>query len=41
MAWVDVGKATGAGTGAAFAFVAERNRKIVEETARRAGVAAT
>jgi hypothetical protein len=41
VAWVDVGKATGAGTGAAFAFVAERNRKIVEETARRAGVAAT
>jgi hypothetical protein len=41
VAWVDVGKATGAGTGAAFAFVAERNMKIVEETARRAGVAAT
>jgi hypothetical protein len=38
---VDVGKGNGAETGAAYAFVAERNRKIVEETARVAGVAAT
>ena len=41
VAWVDVGKGNGAETGAAYAFVAERNRKIVEETARVAGVAAT
>ena len=42
VAWVDVGKGGGdSGAGAAYAFVAERNRKIVEETARIAGVAAT
>ena len=41
VAWVDVGKGTAAETGAAFAFIAERNRKIVEETARCAAVAAT
>ena len=44
VAWVDVGKEKGggdSGAGAAYAFVAERNRKIVEETARIAGVAAT
>ena len=38
VAWVDVGKEGGdSGAGAAYAFVAERNRKIVEETARIAG----
>ena len=38
VAWVDVGKGGGdSGAGAAYAFVAERNRKIVEETARIAG----
>ena len=41
VAWVDVGKEVGAETGAAFEFVAERNRKIVEETARCAAAAAT
>ena len=41
VAWVDVGKGGETEAGAAYAFVAERNRKIVEETARIAGVAAT
>jgi hypothetical protein len=41
VAWVDVGKGGKTEAGAAYAFVAERNRKIVEETARIAGVAAT